>query len=334
MSSIEERLARDIAAVTGGVVMTESDLRDAREAVVERIEGRRQRDRRRTVGAAVAAAILLPVMGIVAVQALGGDDKSAPAVDQPTSVNDDVEAFLTGRNPTPELVVGVWRVRNGALMLRLSADGEIRYDDGGRLFSDPFTVGTYSIAGDLITVDLQGECAGEQFAMRAALPEAGVMNVVQTPSGQATCGFDANERWVLEQVLPTNNEYLAGLEISESEVADLRPPPNSVWLHGDWMAQGGGHVLELAPDGSYYIAEGSGDVVDRGRWALDAESAQLRLLSDSTSSTCDQSDRLVMSGLGYVFVDGTAFIRATVDENTCGAAWTPPVWIKVPEVHI
>ena len=127
--------------------------------------------------------------------------------------------------------------------MRFSADGEIRYDDGGRLFSDPFTVGTYSIAGDLITVHGEGECAGEQFAMRAALPEAGVMNVVQNPSGQATCGFGANERRVLEQVLPTNNEYLAGLEISEREVADLRPAPNSVWLHGDWMAQGGGHVL-------------------------------------------------------------------------------------------
>ncbi len=31
MSSIEERLARDIAAVTKGVVVTERDLLDARE---------------------------------------------------------------------------------------------------------------------------------------------------------------------------------------------------------------------------------------------------------------------------------------------------------------
>ena len=58
MSSIEERLARDIAAVTGGVVVTESDLRDARDAVDERIESRRQRDRR-TVLAAAAAAVLV-----------------------------------------------------------------------------------------------------------------------------------------------------------------------------------------------------------------------------------------------------------------------------------
>jgi hypothetical protein len=54
MSTIEERLARDIAAVMGGVVVTESDLRNAREAVEDRIEGRRKRGRRRTV-AAVAA---------------------------------------------------------------------------------------------------------------------------------------------------------------------------------------------------------------------------------------------------------------------------------------
>jgi hypothetical protein len=33
MSTIEERLARDIAAVTGGVVVTDSDVRDARDVL-------------------------------------------------------------------------------------------------------------------------------------------------------------------------------------------------------------------------------------------------------------------------------------------------------------
>ena len=64
MSSIEERLARDIAAVTKGVVVTESDLRDARDAVDERIDSQRQRDRRRIVVAAAAAAVVIPVLGI------------------------------------------------------------------------------------------------------------------------------------------------------------------------------------------------------------------------------------------------------------------------------
>ena len=81
MSSIEERLARDIAAVTGGVVVTESDLRDARDAVDERIDSGRQRDRRRTVIAAAAAAVLILVLGVTAFLTLGGDDETAPPAD-------------------------------------------------------------------------------------------------------------------------------------------------------------------------------------------------------------------------------------------------------------
>jgi hypothetical protein len=57
MSTIEERLARDIAAVTGEVVVTESHLREAREEVDERIGNRRRRDRSVVVAAAAAAAV-------------------------------------------------------------------------------------------------------------------------------------------------------------------------------------------------------------------------------------------------------------------------------------
>ena len=68
MSTIEERLSRDIEAVTGGVVVTESDLRDARAEVDERIESRRQRNRRRGVAAAAAAAAV--VVGVAGWQGL------------------------------------------------------------------------------------------------------------------------------------------------------------------------------------------------------------------------------------------------------------------------
>ena len=59
MSTIEERLSRDIEAVTGGIVVTDSELRDARVAVEDRIEGGRQRDRRRGLVAAAAAAAVV-----------------------------------------------------------------------------------------------------------------------------------------------------------------------------------------------------------------------------------------------------------------------------------
>jgi hypothetical protein len=85
MSSIEERLARDIAAVTGGVVVTESDLRNARDEVDERIDGQRQRNRRRTAIAAAAAAVLILTLGVTALQTLGGNDETAPATPGPTT---------------------------------------------------------------------------------------------------------------------------------------------------------------------------------------------------------------------------------------------------------
>ena len=43
MSSIEERLERDISAVTKGVVVTERDLLDARDAIDERVDTGRGR---------------------------------------------------------------------------------------------------------------------------------------------------------------------------------------------------------------------------------------------------------------------------------------------------
>ena len=67
MSSIEERLARDIAEVSRGVVVTDSDLRDARAAVDDRIgSGRQQDHRRRRLAAAAAAAVVVLLLGLAA----------------------------------------------------------------------------------------------------------------------------------------------------------------------------------------------------------------------------------------------------------------------------
>ena len=127
MSSIEERLARDIAAVTGGVVVTESDLRDARDAVDERIDSRRQRDRRRTVIAAAAAAVLIPVAGIRRVPDAGRRRQvgTAAAKPGPTVAVDPDADFLTGDAPTAQLIDGVWRLDNGDLLMLFGEDGTV-----------------------------------------------------------------------------------------------------------------------------------------------------------------------------------------------------------------
>jgi hypothetical protein len=100
MSSIEERLARDIAAVTGGVVVTESDVWDAREEVDERIDSRRRRGRRNKVLTSVAvAAAVVAVVGGVAV--LDRDDTGGgPQPAEPPPTKPSAAYFLDLRTGT------------------------------------------------------------------------------------------------------------------------------------------------------------------------------------------------------------------------------------------
>ena len=98
-------------------------------------------------------------------------------------------------------------------------------------------------------------------------------------------------------------------------------------LYGTWMAEGGGHLLELAPNGEYHVAAGTGEQVDYGEWAL--QGSKLTLTSWPDSVECSSGDRLVLGGV-EVGDSGTALLRATVRENTCGAAWTPERWVLIP----
>ena len=144
----------------------------------ERIESRRQRNRRTGVAAAAAAAAV--VVGVAAWQGLRADDASpSPANDGPTpapsqSVSADDEAFLSGGAPTPDLIRGVWRLDDSRLVMSFTADGAIRFDEAGRLFTSPAVDGTYAIDGDVITIEVDGGgagCAGQTFAMRASVPK-------------------------------------------------------------------------------------------------------------------------------------------------------------------
>lgn len=338
MSSIEERLARDIAATTGGVVMTGSELTEARAQVEDRLESRTQRDRRRTLAVAAAAAVAIPILGFAAFQTQGENDSAPPANPGPSLDSD--TAFLTGRAPSMELLEGVWRVDNGFTLLRFRTDGTVFFTSAGKVYSDP-VVGNYTLDGDLITIDVQtspsGCTAGENFTMRASQPETGVLHVAHTKPVTGTCLSDQDDRWVLEQVLPTNGKELVGLDFSG---AVFQPLPKLSSLHGDWMAQGGGHILEITPEagaapngGLYSVAGSSGEVVDHGRWTVDASRSQLSLVSSANSQACDEGDRLVLGELAHADPGrGTSAFRATVEQNTCGAPWTPVAWILLPHL--
>ena len=331
MSTIEERLSRDIAAVTGGIIVTDSDLRDAREEVDERIESRRQRDRRRHVGVAVAAAVAV-VVGVTGWQLLNGDGarlSPAPPAPTPTGLSKADEAFLSGSAPTPDLVRGVWRLDNSKLVMSFTADGAIRFDDSGRLFTSPAVDGTYAIEGDLISVEVDGGragCAGQTFEMRASVPEAGYLHFLHTKRGTGNCAPAPSVRWVMEQVLSPTNKGLAGVKTGG---ANLDPPKGADALRGLWFSEGGGHVVELSPQGSYTMAGDYGDVVDRGTWSLDSSNTRLTLDSGPDSPTCREGDRFVLGSLAEL-VDGSfANLNGTVEQNDCGGAWAKDGWIRL-----
>ena len=332
MSSIEERLARDIAAITGGVVVTDSDLREAREAVNERLEVRRRRDRRRTVAVAAAAAVVLAAAGVTAFELLKDDNAAVRPIAPAPTVNDSNAGYLSGRAPTPELVRGVWRLDNGGVAVNFTASGTVRFDSQGTLYSHPVTTGTYTIDGGVITVTItdaaQSGCAGATFAMRASLPKAGLMHFIATPESSSGCSPVPTAQGAWEQALPTNNKDMATLKTSKRP--GWQPLSGKAALAGVFLAAGGGNLLELDRDGTYYVADGPSDEpVDQGQWSL--HGSDLTLTSSDSSIVCSSGDTLALSSLEEVN-PGTLFFRGTVTQNTCHAAWTPTEWILIPNM--
>ncbi len=328
MSSIEERLARDIAAVTGGIIMTDSDLREARLEVEQRTA---RRSGRRTVTAAVAAvaaAVLIPVLGVAAFETFGGDDKGAPAAKPPTDPSDGNADFLTGSVPTPQLIAGVWREDNGTTVVQFREDGTVRFDQHGTIFGQPATTGTYEIDGDVITVtatdDARSGCSGKQFAMHAALPESGAMRSVRTIETLDDCSLTGPGRLVWEQVLPTSQGLT---EMVLSQDPGWKRVSDKATLYGLWLAEGGGQAIEIDPGGSYFLAGESGEPVDQGTWSF--RGSELTLTSSAASADCSTGDRLVLGAVQQINPNTTG-MRGTVKENTCGAARIPAAWFLIP----
>lgn len=333
MSTIEERLARDIAAFTGGVVVTESDLKDAHDVVEERLEFGRQRSRRRTVATVVAAAVVIPIVGVAVARAVDKDESAPPPAAPVTpvtpveTVHADPAPWLTGHAPTPELVQGVWREDNGGVQIRFSAPDAFTSDNRGRLFHDPGLVGTWELTGDEITINVTGGtsgCAGETFAMRSSLAEEGLLRFAPTRPAPARCSFLSDGWGALEQVLPTS-PGLASFKNANTE--NWAPWPSRRDLYGLWMAEGGGYAMEIGADGTYDVADQSGEPVDRGQWSL--RDTELTMTSSVQSVACSTGDRVVWSDVEQLRF-GTFALRATVKANTCRAPWAAKHWILIP----
>jgi hypothetical protein len=328
MTVVEDRLARDIEAVTRDIVLTESDLVIARAAVSQRVDSRRQRDRRRTALAVAAAALLIPAVGIVGWQSFDDTQGAPPANPAPTAPIDSDEAFLSGSIPTPQSVEGIWETEGHDLLMRFTPDGGIHIDNRGGLLSGPSITGRYEIADDLIAITFLSQgCGGTGFTARASHPQADALHMITEQGSRAVpCDTYWGDRWSFRQVLPSSAE--------QAELAPLRggdfwaPPTGRYLLEGIWWTHGDGHLVELAPNGSYAVVDEALEVVDRGSWSLREPFTRLVLASAAGSPRCSEGDRFVIGDVER-YLGVVRSMRGTVDQNDCGGAWGSGEWLRL-----
>ncbi len=238
--------------------MTESDLRDARVAVEDRIESGRQRDRRR--GVVVAAAAAAVVVGVATWQGLSGktpvlrrrrpDRRRRPCRTR-------TRTFLTGDAVTAEILPGVWRLDNRAWLFMFTSDGRFSYDEHRAAVADPLVDGTYAVDGDTITVDIEGGtagCAGQTLTLRA----------VVFARARCTCCPSAASR--AAAALPSAPSGCWSRCCRRATSPGSRTGPGGNWdplagygaMQGTWYDPQGGYLVELRDDGSYSTLTGSG----------------------------------------------------------------------------
>jgi hypothetical protein len=325
MSDIQERLERDIRAVTGAVSVSENDLLSARDAIRERVESRRGLDSRRTVAVVAATAIVAAGVGYIAYSSAPQDGATV----MPASQGEDIDADpVSGAQPTLENLKGFWRVDNGVTMVWFKPNGVIQISDRGSVISDPDIVGTYAVEDDTISVKAEyaPDCPGGNFSMRVDFPEPGLARVVLPGPEFGECG-KANTM-TLEHALPDNGRWA---DFTSSGLRGWRPVADQDVILGDWVAEaGGGYLLEIADDGTYYVADKSTEVVDNGRWRL--RGSRLELFSRTESPQCEEGDFLVLGDIEYTNAE-TTLLRGTVDQNDCGGGWTPTSWILIPNAN-
>lgn len=337
MSSIEERLVQDIAAVTGGISMSDVELGQAREDLEDRIESGRRRSRRGY--AAAAAAVVILAGGITAFQ-ISVDDPAAVGPASPGPEQDpSTRAYLEGGSATAQVLAGVWRVDNGTVAVRFREDGTVTYDDDGSVFAEPDVTGSWTSDGDLITITTTASdragCVGSEVRLWASNPELGRVRTVLVAGDRADCSPVGSGPQALEQVLPTVPS-LSDFAAEFAAESGWRPLVTGQILDGLFFGAED-HLLELVVDrtgangqavGRYLVAGASDSIVDQGTWR--SEQGVLVLTSSAESAECEAGDRLFATDVEYLS-GGTLAFRGEITRNDCGGSWATRTWVRVPD---
>ena len=231
--------------------MTESDLRDARDALGERLDSQRPPRRRAAIIAVAAAAAVIPVLGFIAFQTIGEDDKTAPPPADPApTVSTRTRTSSPGRTDARARRGGLARGQR-QVVIRFAAPGLVSIDDAGRLFHSP-TPGVVRDRGRPDHRDRGGGpagCDGQEVAMRASLPRAWGDAVREHRGRTASARRCGTGGGASSRCCRPTARWLS----SSSPGSTVRTREEASALEGVWMAEGGGYVLEIDPDGSYYV---------------------------------------------------------------------------------
>ena len=266
-------------------------------------------------------------------QGLRGEDVAPPPTSpapSPTSseLSDAEVAFLQGGPVTAAGLPGVWRLDNKTMLFMFTADGGFRYDDTGRLSSDPQVEGTYAVDGDTITVDVEGgtaECAGQTLALRAVVTPDGPLHIVPVGADPRDCEGPFSDQWVVEQILPVSDYWSA---IQAGPGANWDPPAGYDAVQATWFDTQGAFLVELRDDGTFTRLSGTGETVDRGTWDLDESVSRITMVSSADSPTCRDGDLFVLTNL-RTRVFGILNLQGDLARNDCNVPWQGTGWVRL-----
>lgn len=343
----DQRVIDGLKALSGGLVVTEQDIIEARGKVQRQFQDPGPRRR----GLVLAAAAVIVVAGIVTFQAISGRDDSAPPVDQPPGpqaaavaaleaaidpyvYGQSEDEFLAGRPPTKEDLVGVWLLRTPySAPMVVYADG--RWEEG--VPNQYWVAGENRLTGRTLTrhYDQTGCPKGngiEDQTWQASVSPDGSLRL-QFASGTNVCtAADNREAW--DRLGPGRSPITDFLRDSAAainwETHTLGRVPAGLYISPESR-----HLLTVSAQGSYqfYDTLNGQELVpaDQGVLTVDGDAGDPVTVSASCRGgslvgTVQQGSTPEVAGI----IDDMGALRIDTTADSCASGvGTDVVWVRI-----
>lgn len=348
MNEIEEqRVIVALRAIPGGLTVTEHDMIEASTRMQHNLKP--APPRRNPVLLAVAAAVVL-IVGVLAFQAIGGDEKSAPPAKEPLTPAGTLKAalqadpyslpadeFSAGTPPTSQTMAGLWTLQPVDPTTEDIFNRVLLYVDGGGRWrigvpTEPLGFGTSTLAGDtwFRHLDERSNCGQKASSLEqpttSVLAADGSLRVQHTDVNVDCSILDVREVW---NRLAPGSPVMDYFQSVSNDIA--WKPASGEWKeHRVFVAPETGHMLIVEPDGGYLYYD---DLTAARLVAADEGDFEIDATQGSVTGTCRGGTFSGRVEVGQTpAVPGYAFerqaMRITSTEQGCGVA-EDSVWVNV-----